>query len=107
MASTEEAEGALPSVIYREGNPSPSNLTPRAIDQGKLSFRDSLSNPYPLAEGQRPVFRPGEPYFGVATSRLPPGSVAVDNEPVGHVYVQNATPGILKDAVIERGKFPT
>jgi hypothetical protein len=45
VATTQEAEGALPSVIYREGNPSPSNLTPRAIDQGKLSFRDSLSNP--------------------------------------------------------------
>jgi hypothetical protein len=59
-----------------------------------------------LAEGQRPVFRPGEPYVGLDTSKLPSGSVVVDNEPAGHVYVQNTTPQILKDAVIERGRFP-
>ncbi len=98
-----------PSIIYREGRPNPSNLTSRPQDEGMLSFRDSLSNPYPLQEGQRPVFRPGEPYFGIDTSKLPPGSVIYDNEPPGHVSVQNVTPEELQQAVNDtnvRGKCP-
>lgn len=68
-----------------------------------------LSNPYPLREGQRPVFRPGEPYFGIDTSKLPPESVIYDNKPPGHVSVQNVTPEELQQAANEtniRGKCP-
>ncbi len=96
----------LPSVIYREGTPRPGNLTPRAVDDGALSFRDSLSNPWPLAPGQRPVFRPGEPYIGIDTSRLPPGSVIPDNIPPGHVSVRGVSVDEFLEALIERGKFP-
>jgi RHS repeat-associated protein len=96
----------LPSIIYREGTPSPSNLTPRAVDNGNLSFRDSISNPYPLAPGQRPVFRPGEPYFGVNTSKLPSGSIINDQIPPGHVSVRGAPADTIKQAVTGRWKFP-
>ncbi len=102
----------VPSVIYREGTPAPSNLTPRSIDQGRLSFRESLSNPYPLSEGQRPVFRPGKNYFGVESGRLPTGSVMADGvpgsatTPAGHVSVTGATVEQLKRAVVTKGKFP-
>lgn len=98
----------IPGVIYRAGKPSPSNLTVRAGEEG-LSFRDTLSNPYPLAPGQRPVFRVGDDYFGISTSRLPPGSVRPDNIPPGHVTVTGVTPAALKDAATQtgiRGKFP-
>lgn len=95
-----------PPLIYREGNPSPGNLTARAIDEGNLSFRDSLSNPFPLKEGQRPVFRPNQPYFSIDTSKLPADSVIPDNKPPGHVSVKGVSPEVLKDAVSERGKFP-
>lgn len=94
------------NMIYREGRTNPSNLTPRPSDQGLLSFRNSLSNPYPLPEGQRPVFRPGQPYFGIDTSQLPEGSVIYDNVPPGHVSVEGVPPDVLKAAVTERGSFP-
>ena len=60
--------GEVPKVIYREGNPAPSNLNTRPGEDA-VSFRDSLSNPLP--KGDRPVFRPGENYFGIDTSKLP------------------------------------
>jgi len=98
----------VPDVVYRGGSPSPSNLTPRPSDAGILSFRDSLSNPWPLAPGQRPVFQPGKPYFGVDTDLLPTGSVIPDGVPPGHVSVLRIDPGLLRDAVTDgsRGKFP-
>ena len=99
------AEGDPGGTIYREGTPSPSNLKPRPSDNGKLSFRSSLSNPYPLAEGQRPVFRPNEPYFGIDTSQLPDGSITYDNIPPGHVSVEGVPPDALKKAVTERGSI--
>jgi hypothetical protein len=100
------AKETVPPTIYREGNPSPGNLTPRAVDKGNLSFRDSLSNPWPLEPGQRPVLRSGESYFGVNTSKLPPGSVIPDNLPPGHISVKDVPAPTLKDAVSERAKFP-
>jgi len=103
-------QSTLPSVIYREGTPRPGNLTPRAVDNGTLSFRDSLSNPWvpPAARpsGWRPVFRPDEPYIGVDPSRLPRGSVIPDDIPPGHVSVSGVSVNDYLDAVIERGKFP-
>jgi RHS repeat-associated protein len=108
--------GEAPSAIYREGRPSPSNLKPSG---GGVSFRDSLSNPIdpavpgPLGGG-RPVFRPGEPYFGVDPSKLPPGSVIPDGvpgsttTPPGHVSVVGVPPEVIKGGVIPgaSGKFP-
>ena len=93
----------IPPVIYRGGKPSPSNMKLRPGEDA-LSFRDSLSNPLPKTE--RPVFRPGDDYIGIDTSKLPPGSVVPDNVPPGHVSVQGVTPEQLQQAVIERGKFP-
>jgi hypothetical protein len=81
-------------------------LKPRGVDQGKLSFRESLSNPWPMERGQRPVFEPGDSYFGIDRSRLPPRSVISDNDPPGHVSVRDVPPDVLRDAVVERGKFP-
>ncbi len=96
---------ALPARIYRGGDPSPSNLRPRAGEEG-LSFRDSLSNPHPLPDNQRPVFEPGKPFFGIDTSGLPPGSVIPDNVPPGHVTVIDVAWEILKSLVVDKGKFP-
>lgn len=74
------------------------------MDNGALSFRDSLSNP--IGSAERPVLRPGEPYIGIDTSRLPPGSVVADNLPPGHVSVTGVSVEEYLDALIERGKFP-
>jgi hypothetical protein len=71
-----------------------------------LSFRDSLSNPYPLPEGQRPIFAPGDDWVAVDTTKLPSGSVVYDNDPVGHVSVVGVTPEIVASAVVDRGKLP-
>jgi len=95
---------SLPEIVYRGGTPSPGNLTPRPSDAGRLSFRESLSNPFPLLPGQRPVFEVGKPYFGVRTSDLPSGSVILDNTPPGHVSVWNVSPSQLKSSVCVRGK---
>jgi len=32
------------NIIFRAGNPSPSNFRPRPVDRGFLSFRNRLSN---------------------------------------------------------------
>ncbi len=101
-----ETGETLPNVIYRAGKTNPGNLTPRGADNGVLSFRSSLSNPYPLNPGQRPVFQLGDDYFGVDTSKLPPGSVRPDNIPPGHVGVTGVMPAQLKDAVIVKGRLP-
>ena len=93
----------IPPIIYRGGKPSPSNLK-QGPGEDALSFRDSLSNPLPKTD--RPVFRPGDDYIGIDTSKLPPGSVVPDNVPLGHVSVKGVTPEQLQKAVIERDKFP-
>jgi len=108
-----EVVDGIPDVIYRGGSPSPSNLKPRPDDNGKLSFRDSLSNPWPKLPDQRPPLGPG-PYFPVDTSLLPSGSVIPDGiagsskTPPGHVSVFDVDPAVLREAVIDaaRGKFP-
>lgn len=97
------AQVGVPHVIYRAGKPSPSNMTPRPGEE-TLSFRDALSNPWP--QGRRPVFRPGDDYFGIDTSKLPQGTVIPDHVPPGHVSVIHVPVEVLKDAVIERGRFP-
>jgi len=73
----------IPTLIYRGGTGGPSNFTPRPVDDGMLSTRDSLSNPWPLRPGQRPVFPVGEPIQVINTSMLPPGSVRPDGQPYG------------------------
>lgn len=103
-SGVELTEAGVPKVIYRQGTPSPSNLTPRAVDAGDLSFRDSLSNP--VGTGQPPVMNPGKDFIGIDTSKLPPGSVIYDNVPPGHVTVRGVTPEQLRAAVVERGKLP-
>jgi len=104
--SESEGPGTGSPRLYRAGKPNPANLKPRAVDQGKLSFRDSLSNPWPIEAGQRPVFQPGDSYFAIDPSRLPAGSVIPDSHPQGHVSVADVPPDVIRDAVIERGKLP-
>jgi len=93
----------IPEVIYRGGGRSPSNLTLREGEEA-LSFRSSLSNPYP--SGRQPVFRPGREYIGIDTSGLPPGSVVVDNVPQGHVSVFVDDVDLLRSLIVEKGRFP-
>ena len=102
-AGSSAAKKADDGVIYREGDPSPSNLKTREGEEA-LSFRDSLSNP--IESKDRPVLRPDKKYFGIDTQKLPAGSVVRDNVPPGHVSVKGVDPQTLKDAVVERGKFP-
>jgi len=81
--STLAAENTVPSVIYRGGGKNPGSLTPRAVDEGMLSTRDSLSNPWPLAPGQKPTFPFGGPYQVIDTAKLLPGTVIRDGAPFG------------------------
>ncbi len=96
------------TIIYRGGKPNPGNLTPRPQDMGELSFRDSLSNPWPLPAGESPPLPAGERYFGIDTSQLPPLSVTFDNIPPGHVFVKDVPVEVFKKpgVIVERGKFP-
>jgi RHS repeat-associated protein len=95
-----------PNFIYRGGTAGPSNLTPRPKDNGFLSTRDSLSNPWPLRPGQRPVLPVGEPIQVIDTSRLPPGSVIPDGQPYGpmrpgHVSVGPNVPAqTVQEAIV-------
>jgi RHS repeat-associated protein len=98
VADAAGGEGGALKVIYRGGSQTDLQLT----DNGSgVSFRDSLSNPI----GERPVLRPGEKYFGIDTSQLPPESIDYDNVPPGHVSVYGLTPQQIRDAVIEEGRF--
>ena len=105
------AESTVPSAIYRGGGKNPGSLTPRAVDEGMLSTRDSLSNPWPLAPGQKPTFPVGGPYQVIDTAKLPPGTVIRDGAPFGpqvpgHVSVGPNVPAeVVKQAIIESGKF--
>jgi RHS repeat-associated protein len=107
-AATVAVESAAPAVIdpvpmtdgviFRSGGTNPGNIT-----GADLSFRNSLSNPIDAADN--PVFAPGDKYFGADVSKLPEGSAVLDNNPPGHVTV-NAPAQAIKDAVVEKGKFP-
>ncbi len=95
-----------PEYLYRSGGKSPSNFTTRPSDNGLLSTRDSLSNPYPLAPGQQPPLPAGKPIQVIDTSRLPAGSVVPDGAPYGyqapgHVSIENVAPEVVKEAVVE------
>lgn len=98
----------IPAVIYRGGGKSPSNFRLREGEDA-LSFRDSLSDP--ISPGS-PVMHPGRDWVGLDTSKLPPGSVVPDGvpgsavTPPGHVSVYVDDPMLLKEAIIEFGKFP-
>ena len=93
-----------PDLVYRGGDKSPSNLTPRpVVDDGMLSVRDSLSNPYPLKPGQKPPLPVGKPIQVIDTSKLPVGSVvpAPDKIP-GHTLIGPDVPAqTVKDAIIK------
>jgi len=97
-----------PNIIYRGGGSNPSSLTPRLVDDGYLSFRDSLSNPWPLEPGQRPVFEPGKEFIAVDISKLPQNSIIYDNIPPGHVSVNgvSASVDLIQKAVVGKFKFP-
>ena len=89
--------------IFRGGGTNPGNLTPRPSDNGTLSFRDSLSEPWP--PGKNLIFKSSE-YFSVDISKLPDGSVIFDNIPPGHVSVVNVAWEIIKAADIIKVNFP-
>ena len=95
--------GEIPDVIYRGGGRSPSNLKLRK-GEDHLSFRSSLSNPYP--GDPQPTMRPGREYIGIDPSGLPPGSVIVDNVPPGHVSVYVNDVDLLRSLIVEKGRFP-
>ncbi len=102
LAQTSDESGG--GTIFRGGGPNPSNLQLRPGEEG-LSFRNSLSNPYP-PQG-RPVFPPGGRYIEVDPSRLPAGSIIYDHNPPGHVTVIPPRQiDVLKNAIINAGKFP-
>jgi hypothetical protein len=87
------ADGTIPSTVYRGGGKNPGNLTPRPVDQGMLSTRDSLSNPYPLKPGQRAPLPAGQPIQVIDTSKLPTGSVVRDGAPFGPQQAGHASIG--------------
>ena len=97
-----------PGIIYRAGRTNPSNLKPRQMDEGMLSFRDSISNPWPLEPGERPVFSPGDDFIAVDSTKLPDGSVVFDNNPPGHVSVNGILTSVetIKNAVLGIFRFP-
>jgi hypothetical protein len=86
------------------------------LDQLAQAFVDVVTS-VPGPPGGRPVFRPGEEYMRIDTSKLPPGTVIPDGVPPGHVSVRNVPPEVLKNAVTPKppkppygpdasGKFP-
>jgi hypothetical protein len=92
-------------VLFRAGKPNPGNLKERPQDVDGVSFRDSISNPLP--RGDRPVFRPGDDYFGIDTSKLPPNSIIPDPKDPYHFGVKGVPAEQLQKAVIPetRGKL--
>lgn len=81
-----------PPFVFRGGTAGEKNLFPRPSDNGMLSTRDSLSNPWPLEPGQQPPLPLGKPIQVIETSRLPPGTVIRDGvpygpQPAGHVSI--------------------
>ncbi len=95
MIAGDDAGGAAPGrLIYCRGGANPSNLVPRDVDRGRLSFFTS------------PAFAPGDRYIVVDTTMLPPGSVIYDNEPVGHVSVVGVSPEGIRRAIVDKGVVP-
>jgi hypothetical protein len=80
------------NIIWRAGKTNPGNF--KAPADGAVSFRSSLSNPWPMPK-TGPVFAPGEPFSGIDISQLPPWSVEFDNVPPGHVSVRGVSPADL------------
>jgi len=89
--------------LFRSGRSNPGNLKPRSGEVG-VSVRTSLSNP--IGSKNAPVFPAGGHVTEISTSRLPPGSVHVDNVPPGHAEIRGATAEQVKAAVINTTKLP-
>ena len=74
------------------------------MDEGLLSTRDSLSNPWPL-NGERPPLPAGQPIQVIDPSMLPKGSVVLDGYPngtqaAGHVSIGPDVPAqTVKNAI--------
>ena len=83
-------------TVWRAGT----SMRARAVDQGRLSARSSLSNEI----GKRPVFRPGEKATEIDVSKLPPGSAILDS-PGGHVSI-TASEDEVKRAIIQQVRIP-
>lgn len=98
----------MPKSVYRSARSNQSaikDVTAREKDQGRVSFRESQSNPI----GSQPVLTPGGPFIEVDVSKLPPGTVILDggmdgNAP-GHVSV-TAQPEEIVGATVNSGKYP-
>lgn len=97
-------EKSVSLEIFRSGTPRPGNVVPRAVDRGRLSFWDSLTNRFALERNQ---FRPGDDWFSIDTARLPRRVLVVlDNDPPGHYSVIGATADEIRSAVKNRGRIP-
>jgi hypothetical protein len=102
-AAVRAASAATGSTLFRSGKANPGNLRPRAGESG-VSVRTSLSNP--IDSKDAPVFRPGGDVTEIDATRLPAGSVRVDNVPEGHAEIQGLTPEQVKAAVVNTKKLP-
>jgi hypothetical protein len=92
----------LRELFYRAGKTNLGNFKLRPGEAG-LSARDTLSNPWPLAPGQRPVFRLGDSYVEIDPAKLPIDSWEI--EPDGHVSI-TAAPEVIQNAIIGKGALP-
>ena len=100
-------EGAVPARpvpprIYRSGRYNESAAKDIRVDADGVSFRDSISNPFPKPENL--PMRPG-PYIIVDPSKLPPGTVIPDGVPPGHVTV-TATLKEIVEGMVGHGSLP-
>jgi RHS repeat-associated protein len=82
--------------VFRSGT----SMRARAVDEGKLSARNTLSNEM----GKPPLFRPGQTATEIDVSKLPPGSARLDT-PGGHVSI-TASEEEVKKAIIQRIRLP-
>ena len=89
--------------FYRAGGRNLGNFRLRP-GESMISARTSLSNPWPLSPGQRPVFRLGDDYVEIDPGRLS-GGYEIDIEPDGHVSI-TASPEVIQNAVIGKGRLP-
>jgi RHS repeat-associated protein len=92
----------LRELFYRAGKTNLGNFKLRPGEAG-LSARDTLSNPWPLAPGQRPVFRLGDSYVEIDPAKLPIDSWEI--EPDGHVSI-TAAPEVIQNAIVGKGALP-
>ena len=90
--------------LYRAGGRNLGNFRLRP-GETMISARTTLSNPWPLAPGQRPVFRLGDDYVEIDPAKLPGDSFTIDVEPDGHVSI-TAAPEVIQNAVVARGRLP-